>query len=274
MPQPLVPYDVNKTSLTVTPSMTQVWDKLLAFEAANCDEALDVLLDELCGLINGTAALWVGALRVNAHDPRDPLRGWRPRISHKLDSKPCDKAFAKQIMSDIDNLDPDPLVKHHVATAGAFRAYRLSDVVTDDWYQSPFYLQKKEKSRLIDRLYVITPLNADMECYITVDRVEGQAPFNHDDCLQAAALLRGLAWFQRQVALSHGLHISTAAITPTERRVLQQLLTNQSEREIATKLGLAYTTVHSYVTTIYRKFDVNGRTGLTALWLGKGLEVC
>lgn len=58
-----------------------------------------------------------------------------------------------------------------------------------------------------------------------------------------------------------------AAFTPTECRVLQKLLSGQSEREIAADLG---TTVHSYVTTLYRK----GRSGLTALWLGQGLTIC
>ena len=269
-----LPCDVNNLDLQVTPAMAQVWDRLMQFDAANSDNALDYLLDALCQLVNGTASIWIGALRVNAQDPDDPLLGWRPRIVHRLDSKPTDVDFAQKRITEIESKGPDPSLQAHVQMAGDFRVYLLADIVKADWYQSAYYQEKMAQTGLIDRLYVVTPLNKDMECYITVDRVKGQPEFNRQHCHQAAALLRGLAWFQRQVALSHGLHISAAAITPTERRVLQQLLTGQSEREIAAELGLAYSTVHSYVTAIYRKFDVKGRAGLTALWLGQGLTVC
>ncbi|MBU2885194.1 helix-turn-helix transcriptional regulator [Gilvimarinus agarilyticus] len=261
-------------SLQITPQICQIWDQLAQFDAARSDEALDYLLESLCQLVEGTSASWIGALRLNAHEPNDPLLGWRPRITHLMDSKPSTNAFIKNKMQEIDKTGPDPSLQTQVRMAGKFRVYLQDDIVDKTWYQGDYYLTQKEHNGLVDRLYVVTPLNEDMECYITVDRVGTQPPFCRSDCQQAAALLRGLSWFQRQVALSYGLHIGAVAITPTERRVLQQLLTDSSEREIADELGLAYTTVHSYVTSIYRKFDVNGRAGLTALWLGKGLTVC
>jgi DNA-binding NarL/FixJ family response regulator len=49
--------------------------------------------------------------------------------------------------------------------------------------------------------------------------------------------------------------------------VLRLLLTNMSEREIATDLGLTWRTTHQYVVVILRKFGVHGRVGLMALWL-------
>lgn len=269
-----LPTDMTTFTIQVTPAMAEVWDRLMQFDAAKSDDALDYLLNELCQLVNGSAAHWIGALRVNAHDPNDPLLGWRPRISHRLDSKPCDNAFARQKMAEVDSAEPDDSIKAQVRMAGRFRAYLRADILAGTWQQLPRYLEKKSQYGVIDRLYIVTPLNEDMECYVTVDRLEGQANFSRQDCEKAAALLRGLAWFHRQVALSYGLHIGTAAITPTERRVLQQLLTDLSEREIAAELDLAYSTVHSYVTTLYRKFDVKGRAGLTALWLGQGMTVC
>ena len=272
MPHPTLPTDA--ITLEVTPTMAQVGDSLLRFDAAQSDEALDFLLDELCQLVNGTAAAWIGALRLHSHEPDDLLLGWRPRIIHVLDSKPSVDAFVKGKMQEIDKAGPDPSLQTQVRMAGKFRAYLQDDIVDKDWYQSDYYVAQKKHNGLVDRLYVVTPINKDMECYITVDRVREQPRFSRQDCEKAAALLRGLGWFQRQVALSYGLHISAAAITPTERRVLQQLLTDQNEREIANELDLAYSTVHSYVTNIYRKFDVKGRAGLTALWLGQGMEVC
>lgn len=52
-----------------------------------------------------------------------------------------------------------------------------------------------------------------------------------------------------------------------ERRVLDLLLTEAAEKQIAERLGLAVSTTHSYITTIYRKFGVRGRAGLMSLWL-------
>ena len=37
--------------------------------------------------------------------------------------------------------------------------------------------------------------------------------------------------------------------------------------EIAARLGLAESTIHSYVASIFRKFGVRGRKGLMSLWL-------
>ena len=57
------------------------------------------------------------------------------------------------------------------------------------------------------------------------------------------------------------------ALAPHERRVLNLLLTEAGEKQIAERLGLAVSTTHSYVTAIYRKFGVHGRAGLMSLWL-------
>jgi DNA-binding CsgD family transcriptional regulator len=51
---------------------------------------------------------------------------------------------------------------------------------------------------------------------------------------------------------------------------LQGLLTGQPEKQIATALDQSHHTTHEYVMTIYRKFGVNNRPALMALWLGKG----
>jgi len=49
--------------------------------------------------------------------------------------------------------------------------------------------------------------------------------------------------------------------------VLNLLLTEAGEKQIAEQLGLAVSTTHSYITGIYRKFGVRGRAGLMSLWL-------
>ncbi len=56
-------------------------------------------------------------------------------------------------------------------------------------------------------------------------------------------------------------------LSPQERRVLEMLLTDASERQIATQMALAESTIHSYIASIFRKFGVRGRKGLMSLWL-------
>ncbi|QPK65452.1 helix-turn-helix transcriptional regulator [Methylomonas sp. LL1] len=58
-------------------------------------------------------------------------------------------------------------------------------------------------------------------------------------------------------------------MTAAERKVLLALLSGQSEKQIASSLEQSYSTPHSHIKAIYRKFGVNNRAALMALWLGK-----
>ena len=94
-------------------------------------------------------------------------------------------------------------------------------------------------------------------------------PFTETDREMAYYAMRGLPWFHRQVMLAHGLLVARTPLTPIERRVLALLLTERSEKSIAAELGLAASSIHTYVRDVVRKFGVSGRKGLTALWLGR-----
>lgn len=73
----------------------------------------------------------------------------------------------------------------------------------------------------------------------------------------------------RQGSAPAPTHFTVPRLAPNERRVLELLLTEATEKQIAEKLGLAPSTVHSYVTGIFRKFNVRGRAGLMSLWLSQ-----
>jgi DNA-binding CsgD family transcriptional regulator len=40
-------------------------------------------------------------------------------------------------------------------------------------------------------------------------------------------------------------------------------------RSGVTELAITLATTHTYITGLFRRFGVSGRSGLTALWLGK-----
>lgn len=63
----------------------------------------------------------------------------------------------------------------------------------------------------------------------------------------------------RPLALSHDLLIAAAPLSPIQRRVTHLLLTENSEKSIAEKIGKSRHMTHKYVTEIFRKFGVNSR---------------
>lgn len=67
--------------------------------------------------------------------------------------------------------------------------------------------------------------------------------------------------------MERGLSYASTPLAHYEKRVLELLLTDASEKQIADRLGLTVSTTHSYVTGIFRKFKVRGRAGLMSLWI-------
>ena len=113
------------------------------------------------------------------------------------------------------------------------------------------------------------PVNEDAESWFGIHRALDCPPFTEAERDVIAYALRGIKWFHRQLMLSHGLLLAATPLTPNERRVLHLLLTGRSEKLIAAELDRSYHTVHECVTAIFRKFGVNNRAALMALWLGK-----
>lgn len=58
-------------------------------------------------------------------------------------------------------------------------------------------------------------------------------------------------------------------LTPRQREVLDLLLDGDSEKQIAATLGISRTTVHEYVTALYRHFEVSSRGELLAQFIGR-----
>jgi DNA-binding NarL/FixJ family response regulator len=56
-------------------------------------------------------------------------------------------------------------------------------------------------------------------------------------------------------------------ISPSMQQTLQSLLTGDSEKQAAHKLGLSQHTVHVYVKALYKHFGVNSRGELLAKWV-------
>jgi DNA-binding CsgD family transcriptional regulator len=246
-----------------------LWDDMAGFEAAQQDLALKHLLRELCALVNAQNASWVCAVRMPQMDPRDPVQGWRPRLSDHLHPFALLRAGAQQQTRMLEEGTVDLTTVRNVALAGRFRANRLIDLVPEDWFASDYYQAFYAALGHTDAIWAGCPVNDDAEVYFGLYRAEGQPRFSEAERDTAATALRGLKWFHRNQLLGHGLLVAATPLTAGERNVLQGLLGGQAEKQIAADLGQSYHTTHEYVTSIYRKFGVNNRASLMALWLGK-----
>lgn len=252
-------------------SIYNLWDELSDFDAAQADKALEHFLGRLCRWTNAGNAFWIGAVRVQDGNQarNDPMRGWRACAIRNLDPG-IDKNREKTGMRMVNGTDPGATSLALVAQAGRFRVHSLEDGTLVDpasFKRTGHYELIYRDRGISDRLWAVFPVNADTEAYYCIDKYGARRHFGSRDRQLVARATRGIKWFHRQVLLSHGLGIGTKALNPTERRVLNALLSARTEKQIAADLGMTAGTTHQYATAIYRKFSVRGRAGLMALWL-------
>ena len=260
---------------TVTPDpvlrehIHTIWDTLADFDAAKIDGALTFLQNSLCDLISAQNADWIGVVRLDSSFPGDPVGGWRPPVVRVLRHNEKFLASVKEQTRNLERGIVNDVVIRMVGMSGRFRACRLCDVMSAEWFDTPFYHDYYLSCGHRDALYVAFPVDEDAESYFGLFRVMDQPPFTAEERDTLAYALRGIKWFHRQLLLSHGLLVASTPLTLVERQVLQGLLTGHAEKEIAAAQGQSYHTTHGYVGSIFRKFGVNNRSALMALWLGR-----
>jgi DNA-binding CsgD family transcriptional regulator len=65
----------------------------------------------------------------------------------------------------------------------------------------------------------------------------------------------------------HSKRVRGTGLPRRQREVLDRLLRGDSEKQVATALGISSHTVHVYAKQLYRKFGVAARSELMALWV-------
>jgi DNA-binding NarL/FixJ family response regulator len=69
------------------------------------------------------------------------------------------------------------------------------------------------------------------------------------------------------VRLATEEHLSRDGLSKRLRETLSELLVGKSEKEVAFQLQLSPKTIHEYITSIYRHFDVSSRAELMAYFV-------
>lgn len=246
----------------------EVWDQLADFPLTNTDQALRFLLEVLGREFNAANAYWIGAVRVSQRDRKDPMLGWRPVVTEHLHTPKPVVELVKSKVKAINTGEVSESTRNHVLQAGKHRVITLRELVSDEYFESEEYQQVYLTMGLDESMWSIFPLNQDCESYFCVQRAAGEKPFTVEEKRHMAVMLRGIRWFHRQLMLSYGLLVADSPISASERKVVKALLSGKSEHEIAEKLGWTKATTHSYVTQVFRKFNVRGRAEFAALWLG------
>jgi DNA-binding CsgD family transcriptional regulator len=245
-----------------------LWDELADFPVASTDDALVHLMKSICEFIGADNAFWLGGLRINPFSENDPLKGWRPRANRFLHPAPIHEEAYRAQEAKWNRREMDLTYERAMRDVGSFRSYRLRGELPPDWFDGPTYKIYYASRDIFDTCFVTFPLNEDCESYFAFHRIRKRKPFTLADEQSAAYALRGIKWFHRQLIHSHGVLLSAGPLSPVQRRITHLLLTERSEKEIATETGQSPQTTHKYVTDIFRKFGVNSRAALTALWLG------
>jgi len=145
---------------------------------------------------------------------------------------------------------------------------RARTQLVDDrsWYKSSEYDVRKEVGCDHNIHSLCQTADNEMTNFIGLDRAAGDRDFSPRE-------RRLLHLFQEELRLLIGPVLAPASepdpmqLSPRLRQTLDCLLDGDSEKQAALRLGLSPMTIHEYVTTLYRYFQVNSRAELLAAFL-------
>lgn len=255
---------------TIQDDIHCLWDELAEFDAGQSDVACQHLQQRLCNMVGAWNSTWGGAFRLDNHPASDdPLQGWRVAVTRLL--HPFEPLFAEQgpfseLQARWNNREIDPSFLLPMRQVGEFRTYGHRRDLPPDWFEGAFYQHYCARFGTVDSVWVGFPINSDAESHFGF---YSHTIFTEQDIALLAYALRGIKWFHRQLMLTSGPLIARTPLTPTERKVLNLLLTKAPEKHIAEQLGLATSTTHQHVVSLFRKFAVRSRAELMSLWLNR-----
>ncbi len=267
---------------TAPPPLTQAelfafWNDLAAFPATKVAPMLKHFYRVILPLLGADDGFWIVSVRLARGETarRDLCQGWRIRVSVPAVPTPERLAQIRRFLEGHDKQDPahvgQTVVNLHRG-AGRFRVLRLHGGLVDweEFRQTEHHRLYYQERQINGRIWVAFPINDDVEICYCFDRQGPPDParfFTPEDMDRAESLLGGLGWFHRRLVLSRGVRAGQSPLSPAEGRVLAQLLTGRSEKEVAEALGQSAHTTHTHVRAVFAKLGVQSRAELMALWL-------
>ncbi len=251
----------------------QLWDELAEFPATETHKACAHLMRTLSCWIDGDRPAWLGVVRLLSGRTamKDSLRGWRQGALFFIDPlTPEERALSLEAHTRTTGFGMT--TEALAATCGTFRAHRMRDGFVDfkAFEKTEHYQRFYKNIGVCDRIWIGMPVTSQAESFFLIDRRKRSKRFTPAQLKLAAYTLRGVRWFHRRRMLEHWLGVAQKPLTPQERRILRELLTGKVVKQIAADIGLSTHTTGDHIKGIFKKFGVNSRTELMAIWLRGG----
>jgi DNA-binding CsgD family transcriptional regulator len=95
-------------------------------------------------------------------------------------------------------------------------------------------------------------------------------PYSREECRRLNDFHSRLGWLYESAmsATANPNHPAGAPLQPRLLKVLEELLSGHSEKQVAAKLNYSPHTIHTYVKAIYKHYEVSSRSELLARILG------
>lgn len=249
--------------------LADLWHEVGEVAPGDVESLATLLLTRLTELIGSREGYVVFGKSAPRPDPGQQHRDWQPHLMSTPLSDPRDIALVMEFMSQRD-YEGDLHAEHLLETRGELRACSLRERVSlPDYFDSPGGWLWSTLD-IGDRLTGVLPVADGLELLVGVDRPRSDRCFSEREALLIREALRGMVRPVRNVARAHGLLEARAPLSAREHEVLRHLLSGRSEKQIADDVGLTHGSTHQVVVRVYRKFGVQSRAELMALWIAGG----
>jgi DNA-binding CsgD family transcriptional regulator len=192
--------------------------------------------------LDSTQSLAAANRYLRTLDPPDPV--WRPMFQ-SLRAAPS---------------KPTTRLRHHL-------------VHDNEWYGSAHYDEVRRPAEIDHALYSVFPNPRQGQITaLILNRCRCDAhPFTARDRRLVHTLHGAILWLFRPQQAAQNDGLAPDSLSPRQRQTLRCLLSGDSEKQIAARIGLSPHTVHIYVKAIYRNYGVSTRGELLAKFVhGRG----
>jgi DNA-binding CsgD family transcriptional regulator len=216
------------------------------------------MLEGLCGLFGVVQAAGVEARWSRPGHPPHPIAAYSVGAAPAADD--AFRAYNRNM-----GWGDDPLHRAIEKLPGKLVTRTRRDLVSDaSWYRSATFNEYFRAGGIDHRLSSVFQVSGDGVCsIIALNRALGDRDFSPRE-------RRLLNFFHAELGrliggpLVGSADLSVALLSPRLRQTLACLLEGDGEKQVAARLHLSRATVHQYVTTLYRHFNVKSRAQLLA----------
>ncbi len=209
----------------------------------------------------------VGGLSGRSFEVGHPLDGRPPRIFVDVGFEPKARRILHTYLNDPAwGRDPMPLaIKSDGRPSLTFARHEL--LPDHVWYGSPAVSEVRRAAGVdhcIASHRVLSPHGIADE--LSVDRPVGDRPFGRRERRLVGLVHTELAGLWTRPS-SPSIPPEVAELPPQTQRVFGLLAKGNSERQVAAKLGIAVSTVHTHVKVLHKRLNVSSRAELLVRYL-------